>query len=186
MRSFSDRPVPRELISRAIDTAGTAPSGAHRQPWHFVAVSDSDVKCQIRVAAEKEEYESYHGRMPPEWIRALEPMGTVWQKPYLETVPWLVVCFAETYGLDTDGSKRKNYYVQESCGIACGLLIMAIQNMGLATLTHTPSPMRFLSKILGRDPNQKPYMLFPVGYPAPDTTVPDLKRKKPEEFVTWI
>jgi nitroreductase len=185
VRAFSDRPVPRRLIEVAIRTAGTAPSGAHRQPWRFVAVDDPGLKREIREAAEDEEYESYHGRMSDEWLEALAPLGTDWQKPFLETAPWLVVCFAESYGVTEDGEKIKNYYVQESCGIACGLFIAALHQMGLATLTHTPSPMRFLNEILGRPTNERPYILFPVGYPADDATVPDLTRKPLTDIVQW-
>lgn len=185
VRFFSDESVPRKLIERAIQTAGTAPSGAHKQPWTFVAVSDPILKHRIRVAAEEEEKESYEERMSEEWLQALAPIGTTWEKPFLETVPWLVVCFAQHYGLDTAGGKVKHYYVQESCGIACGLFIAAIHNMGLATLTHTPSPMRFLNEILERPANEKPYILFPVGYPSLDTTVPDLSRKALEEISIW-
>ena len=186
VRSFSPDPVPRELVELAIRTASTAPSGAHRQPWRFVVVGDPAVKREIRVAAEAEEYESYiGGRMPPEWIEALAPLGTSWEKPYLEIVPWIVVVFEERYGVDPDGRKRKNYYPNESVGIACGLFIAALHRMGLATLTHTPSPMAFLSRILRRPPNEKPFILFPIGYPAPDAEVPDLTRKKLDEVVDW-
>ncbi|MEM1093905.1 MAG: nitroreductase family protein [Bacteroidota bacterium] len=185
VRFFSDQPVPRHLIEQAIRTAGTAPSGAHREPWRFVAISDPALKREIRIAAEKEEYESYHGRMNQEWLDALAPIGTDWQKPFLETVPWIVVCFAELYGLDEDGNRTKNYYVQESCGLACGLFIAALHNMGLATLTHTPSPMKFLGQILGRPKNEKPFILFPIGYPTDDATVPDLQRKPLDELVQW-
>ncbi len=177
-RHFSDEPVPREAIELAIATASTAPSGAHRQPWRFVAVSDPETKKRIRLAAEEEERISYEGgRMPPEWLEALAPIGTDWHKPYLEFVPWLVVVFEETTGFSPDGSRRKNYYVKESVGIACGLFIAALHRMGLSTLTHTPSPMGFLSEILGRPSNEKPFILFPIGYPAPDARVPDLRRK---------
>jgi nitroreductase len=185
VRFFSDRPVPKSLIERAILTAGTAPSGAHKQPWTFVAVSDPAIKREIRVAAEKEEKESYEGRMSREWLEALAPIGTDWRKPFLETVPWVVVCFAQRYGVDAAGEKVKHYYVQESCGIACGLFIAALHHMGLATLTHTPSPMRFLGDILERPANEQPFILFPIGYPAEDATVPDLKRKSLEQFAVW-
>ncbi len=185
VRFFSDRPVSRKLIEMAIMTASTAPSGAHRQPWRFVAINDPALKHKIRVAAEEEEHESYHGRMSAEWLEALAPIGTDWHKPFLEIAPWLVVCFAETYGVDEQGEKVKNYYVQESCGIACGMFIAALHNMGLATLTHTPSPMRFLSDILKRPKNERPFILFPVGYPADDATVPDLQRKPLDEIVQW-
>lgn len=185
VRFFSDRPVPRDLIERAILTAATAPSGAHRQPWRFVVVDDVALKHQIRVAAEEEEYESYHGRMAEEWIEALAPLGTDWHKPFLETAPWLVICFAETYGVSAGGEKIKNYYVQESCGIACGFFIAAIHNMGLVTLTHTPSPMRFLNDLLHCPKNERPYILFPIGYPSEDATVPDLERKSLDEITQW-
>ena len=186
IRFFSNDPVPRHLIERAIETASTAPSGAHKQPWTFVAVSDPAVKRTIRIAAEKEEKQSYEDRMSEEWLEALAPMGTTWEKPFLEIVPWIVVCFAQNYGLDEAGNKTKHYYVQESCGIACGLFIAALHNMGLATLTHTPSPMRFLNEILGRGANEKPYILFPVGYPASDATVPALPRKPLHEVAEWF
>ncbi|MEK7727634.1 MAG: nitroreductase family protein [candidate division KSB1 bacterium] len=186
VRSFSARPVARELIEHAILTANTAPSGAHRQPWFFVAVNDPAVKQQIRVAAEKEERESYAGgRMPAEWLAALTPLGTDWHKPFLEVAPWLVVCFKQSYGVEENGEKITNYYVNESVGIACGMLITAIHNMGLVTLTHTPSPMGFLRALLQRPENEKPYMLFPVGYPAEQVEVPDIKRKNLEEIVQW-
>ena len=186
VRFFSSDPVPRELIELAIQTASTAPSGAHRQPWKFVAVGDPALKREIREAAEREEHESYvGGRMPAEWREALLPLGTSWEKPYLETVPWIVVVFEEIYGLGPDGSKRKNYYPKESVGLACGLFVAALHRMGLATLTHTPSPMAFLSRILGRPANEKPFILFPVGYPADDCTVPDLRRKDLEDVAVW-
>lgn len=186
VRFFSSDPVPRSLIERAIQAASTAPSGAHRQPWKFVVIGDPEIKRRIRVAAEQEEHESYvGGRMPEEWIEALKPLGTDWRKPFLETVPWIVVVFEELFGYDEHGNKRKNYYVPQSVGIACGMFITAINEMGLATLTHTPSPMRFLSEILGRPKNEKPYILFPIGYPAADATVPDLRRKSLDEVAIW-
>ncbi|MEM8599118.1 MAG: nitroreductase family protein [Bacteroidota bacterium] len=186
VRDFSDRPVPRALIEDAIRTASTAPSGAHMQPWTFVAVSNSATKRRIREAAEREEYESYHGRMSDEWLDALAPIGTDWHKPFLETVPWIVVLFAQSYGRDDAGAKVKHYYVQESCGIAAGLFIAALHRMGLATLTHTPSPMRFLSELLERPSNERPYILFPVGYPAADAQVPKLERKPLEDVSIWV
>ena len=185
VRDFSDRPVPRALIEEAIRTAGTAPSGAHRQPWQFVAVDDADLKREIREAVEAEEKKTYEERMPDEWREALRPLGTDWQKPYLTTAPWIVVCFAEPYGVDADGSKQTNYYVQESVGIACGLFITALHHMGLATLTHTPAPMTFLRDLLNRPDHERPYILFPVGYPAEDATVPDLDRKPLDDIVQW-
>ncbi len=187
VRDFSTDPVPRELIELAIRCASTAPSGAHRQPWRFVVISDPSVKQRIREAAEEEEKESYlGGRMPQEWLEALAPLGTDWRKPHLVDAPWLVVVFAELYGVSRDGTKRKNYYVKESVGIACGLFVAALHEMGLATLTHTPSPMEFLREILGRPINEKPFIVFPVGYPAADSTVPDLERKPLDQVALWI
>jgi nitroreductase len=186
VRDFSPDRVPRELIELAIRTASTAPSGAHRQPWHFVAVGSQEIKRKIRIAAEQEEFESYQGgRMPEAWKAALAPLGTTWEKPFLETVPWLVVVFEELYRDGEDHRTQKNYYVKESVGIACGLFIAALHNMGLATLTHTPSPMSFLSEILGRPKNERPFVLFPVGYPAPSAEVPKLTRKSLSEITTW-
>jgi len=185
VRDFSDRPVPREWIELAIRTAGTAPSGAHRQPWTFVAVSDPALKREIRIAAEAEERKSYEERMSDEWLRALEPLGTDWRKPFLETAPWIVVVFAQLWEPAPDGGKIRNYYVKESVGLACGLFVAALHEMGLATLTHTPSPMEFLRRILGRGEHEKPFILFPVGYPAADATVPDLERKRLDEIATW-
>jgi len=185
VRHFSPDPVPKELVELAIRAAATAPSGANRQPWKFVAVSHPETKREIRVAAEREEKLSYETRMPPEWIEALEPLGTGWQKPYLEIVPWIVVVFEEVQGKTEEGQARKNYYVKESVGIACGLFITALHEMGLATLTHTPSPMGFLRDILGRPANERPYILFPVGFPAPDATVPDIERKPLDEVAIW-
>lgn len=187
VRYFSDDPVPREAVTWAIRTASTAPSGAHRQPWTFVLVGDPQTKKQIREAAEAEERRSYEGgRMPPDWIEALAPLGTSWEKPYLETVPWLVVMFEQTTGVDAQGQTRKHYYVKESCGIAAGMFIAALHHMGLATLTHTPSPMGFLSRILGRPRNEKPFILFPVGYPSAECTVPDIQRKPLEDILVVV
>lgn len=187
IRDFSSAPVPRELVELAIRSASTAPSGAHRQPWKFVAISNPEMKHAIRVAAEKEEYESYEGgRMSDEWKRALAPFGTNWRKPFLETVPWVVVVFEETYRKLEDGGREKNYYVKESVGLACGLFVNALHNMGLATLTHTPSPMGFLSDLLRRPDNERPFVLFPVGYPAENAIVPNLKRKSLDEVVVWF
>lgn len=186
VREFSPEPVPRVLIEQAIRAAGTAPSGAHMQPWTFVAVSDPEIKRRIRLAAEEEERISYEGgRMPPEWLEALAPLGTDWHKPFLEIVPWIVVVFEQAFRTDQQGRRLKNYYVKESVGIACGLFIAALHHMGLATLTHTPSPMKFLTRILGRPANEKPYILFPVGYPAAECEVPDLRRKRLEEISVW-
>ncbi len=186
VRAFSTDAVPRELIELAIRSAGTAPSGAHQQPWTFVAIADPAIKRQIREAAEDEERRSYEGgRMPDEWRTALAPLGTDWHKPYLETAPWLVVIFEQVHGSFADGRVRKHYYARESVGIACGLFIVAIHQMGLATLTHTPSPMGFLSRILERPANERPFVLLPVGYPADDARVPDLRRKSLDEIAVF-
>ena len=187
VRQFSSKPVPCACIELAIRIAATAPSGANRQPWRFVAVSDPAIKRKIREEAEAEERLSYEGgRMPPEWLEALAPLGTDWHKPFLETVPWIVVVFEETYQLSAEGKRLKSYYAKESVGIACGLFIVALHWMGLATLTHTPSPMAFLSQILGRPENERPFILFPVGYPTDDATVPDLTRKAFDEMAVWV
>ncbi len=185
VRHFSDRPVPRRLIELAIRTASTAPSGAHKQPWTFVAISNAEVKRRIREAAEEEERAFYAERATPEWLEALAPIGTDWRKPFLETVPWIVVLLAQSRRVGEAGEKQKHYYVQESCGIAAGFFIAALHRMGLATLTHTPSPMKFLNEILGRPSRERPYILFPVGYPAADATVPDLSRKPLDEVAVW-
>ncbi len=185
VRFFTDEKVERAVIENLIKTAGTAPSGAHKQPWMFVAVSDPSVKKEIRIAAEKEEKEFYENRATPEWLADLEPIGTDWRKPFLETVPWLIVVFRKSYD-EIGGERSKNYYVQESVGIACGFLIAAIHQAGLSTLTHTPSPMNFLSEILEWPENEKPFLLLPVGYAAGDATVPDLERKRLGEISTFI
>ncbi len=183
VRSFSTDVPPRECIEYAIRVAGTAPSGAHRQPWRFVIVDDPELKRAIREAAEEEERVSYHERFPPEWLAALAPLGTTWEKAHLTDAPVLVVVFKESYGVGVKGKRVTNYYVNESVGIACGFFIMALHAMGLATLTHTPNPMGFLSRLLNRPPNEKPFILFPVGYPAQGATVPDLSRKPYEDIV---
>ena len=177
VRDYAERAVPREIVLDAVRTAGTAPSGAHKQPWTFVLVGDPAVKQRIREEAEREEKESYEHRMSPEWLDDLEPLGTDWHKPFLTTCPWLVVVFAQGYGLDESGKKRKHYYVQESVGIAVGMLLAALHHAGLATLTHTPSPMGFLRTVLKRPENERAYMLIAVGYPAPGCRVPALRRK---------
>lgn len=184
VRQFSDRAVPRELIERCIATAGTAPSGAHQQPWHFVAVSDPSVKRAIREAAERAE-QAFYATAPVEWLSALAPLGTDEEKPYLETAPYLIAVFAARYGVDADGHRHTHYYVQESVGIACGFLIAALHHAGLATLTHTPNPMGFLSQVLGRPTNERPVMLIVAGYPASDAHVPDLTRKTLAEIATF-
>ncbi len=183
-RMFSADPVPRELIDLAIRTANTAPSGAHHQPWKFVVIGDAETRHAIRVAAEEEERVNYEGgRLPAEWRDALAPLGTTSDKSYLDVVPWIVVVFEERFAVLPDGSQRKHYYVKESVGIACGLFLAALHEMGLSTLTHTPSPMAFLSKILERPDNERPYILFPIGYPADEAKVPDLARKPLSQIV---
>jgi iodotyrosine deiodinase len=185
VRDYSDRDVPIELIERAIATAGTAPSGANMQPWWFVVVRDADVKRKIREAAEKEEYESYHGRMSEKWLRRLAILGTDEHKPFLEVAPYLIVVF-RINSVEEAGESEPTYYSQESVGIAVGLLLAALHNMGLATLTHTPSPMRFLQEILGRPKNEVPFVLIPVGYPADGAVVPDIQRKTLGEIMEVV
>ncbi len=182
VRSFSDKPVPRKLIETIIATAGTAPSGANKQPWKFALVDDPALKKQIRIAAEAEEKESYERRMPQDWLDDLEPLGTDWHKEFLEIAPYLIVVFREKYRVE-EAQQKKNYYVDESVGIACGFLLAAIHNAGLAALTHTPSPMNFLREILNRPLNEVPYLLIPVGYPADDAVVPDIHRKSLDEIL---
>jgi nitroreductase len=186
VRHFSPDPVPRELVASAIRSASSAPSGAHRQPWTFVAVQDPLLKRSIREAAEEEEHRSYEGgRMPEAWRQALAPLGTDWRKQYLETAPWIVVLFAQTYGVAPDGGRVQHYYVKESCGIAAGFFIAALHAMGLATLTHTPAPMTFLSRLLERPPNEQPFILFPIGFPADHAEVPDIARKPLDRVSVW-
>lgn len=186
VRYFSDRPVPRAIIEECLRTAGSAPSGANLQPWHFAVVSDPAIKKRIREAAEREESEFYHRRAPQEWLDALAPLGTDEFKPYLETAPHLIVIFAESYGLLPDGRKVKHYYVSESVGIATGFLIAAIHHAGLVALTHTPNPMNFLNEILGRPGHERAYLILVVGYPADDARVPDIGRKPLEAIATFI
>jgi nitroreductase len=185
VRDFSDRPVPRELIEHAVMTAATAPSGANQQPWTFVCISDAAVKQRIRVAAEAEERAFYEGGAPDEWLEALAPLGTDADKPFLEIAPWLIVIFAQRYGAKPDGSRRKHYYVPESVGIAAGLLVASLHNAGLATLTHTPSPMGFLNGICGRPDHEKALILLVAGYPAEKAEVPDIRRKEADELIVW-
>ena len=186
VRDFSDKPVSKEVIENCIRAAGTAPSGANLQPWHFVVVSDLKIKKQIRIAAEEEEKEFYTKRAPKEWLDALAPLGTDEQKPFLEKAPNLIAIFSKSYDLLPDGRKVKQYYSQESVGIACGILITAIHNAGLVSLTHTPSPMNFLNEILGRPGNERPFLLLVVGYPKKDAKVPDIKRKELKEIASFI
>ena len=186
VREFSNRPVPRAVIENALRAASTAPSGANLQPWHFVVVSDAELKHRIRVAAEQEEREFYNGRAPQEWLDALAPLGTDENKPFLETAPYLIAIFAESYGVLPDGRRVKHYYVNESVGIATGFLIAALHHAGLATLTHTPSPMNFLNDILGRPAHERPFLLLVTGYPAENCRVPDISKKSLDEIATWL
>ncbi|MCZ6818779.1 MAG: nitroreductase family protein [Calditrichaeota bacterium] len=186
VRDFSERPVPINIIENCLRASGTAPNGANRQPWHFVVVSNPDIKRKIREAAEEEERAFYSGRAPDDWLEALAPLGTDEHKPFLETAPYLIVIFAESHGVAEDGSAIKNYYVQESVGIATGMLITAIHHAGLASLTHTPSPMAFLSKILNRPSNERPYLILVVGYPAGDARVPDISKKPLAQIATFM
>ena len=186
VREFSARPVPRDLIETALKVANTAPSGANLQPWHFVVVSGPETKKNIREAAEAEEREFYTHRASEEWLAALEPLGTDERKPFLETAPYLIAVFLQKYGELPDGRKVKHYYPAESTGLATGLLIAALHRAGLATLTHTPSPMKFLNEILGRPKSERPFLLLVVGYPAADARVPDIGRKSLEEFTSWV
>lgn len=186
LRDFSDLPIDPAVIEKIIMTASTAPSGAHKQPWVFCAISDPKIKREIRLAAEKEEHENYHGRMTEDWLRDLAPLGTDEHKPFLEIAPWLIVVFKKSYDLGPSGEHWKNYYVSESVGIACGFLLAAIHQAGLVALTHTPSPMNFLQKILERPVNEKPFLLIPVGFPAENAMVPDIKRKPAGEVIVWF
>ena len=186
VREFSDRPVPRDIIETALEAAGTAPSGANLQPWHFVVVGAAETKKRIREAAEAEERQFYEHRASPEWLAALEPLGTDSSKPFLETAPYLIAVFLQKYGRLDDGRKVKHYYPTESTGLATGILITALHRAGLATLTHTPSPMKFLNEILGRPLSERPFLLLVVGYPADDARVPDISRKGLHDFTTFI
>ncbi|HIL66320.1 MAG TPA: nitroreductase family protein [Flavobacteriales bacterium] len=186
IRDFSDMEVPKEVIENIIKAAGSAPSGAHKQPWTFCVISNTKLKSEIRKLAEKEEYENYHGRMSDSWKEDLEHLGTDHIKEFLEVAPYLIVVFKKVFDLDKDKNKSQNYYVNESVGIAVGFLITAIHQAGLVTLTHTPSPMKFLQKALGRPKNEKAFLLLPVGYPAKDCKVPDLKRKNLDEISFWF
>jgi iodotyrosine deiodinase len=185
VRHFSNQPVQEEVIKDLLMTAASAPSGANKQPWIFCAISNPDIKSQIRKAAEIEEYQNYHGRMSDTWKEDLKPLGTDWNKEFLEIAPWIIVVLRKPYDINPSGQTEKNYYVNESVGIACGMLIAAIHQAGLVCLTHTPSPMEFLTKILGRPANEKPYLLIPVGYPAKDAIVPLIHRKDEADVLEW-
>jgi iodotyrosine deiodinase len=185
LREFSSEDIPIEIIENIIKTANTAPSGAHKQPWTFCVVQNKEIKKQIREAAEKEEYENYHGRMSDDWLKDLVAFETDWQKPFLEIAPYLIIVFKKSYDIDADGNQHKNYYVNESVGLAAGFLLAAIHHAGLVALTHTPSPMNFLLKVLNRPENERPFLLIPVGKPPADAHVPDLKRKSLEEMAVF-
>jgi nitroreductase len=186
VRDFLNRSVPKEIIEKCIQAAGSAPSGANKQPWHFVVVSNPDKKREIRLAAEKEEREFYEKKAPEDWLKALEPFETTPEKPFLETAPYLIAIFSQSYGFSKNGQKIKNYYVQESVGIATGVLITALHLCGLVSLTHTPSPMGFLNRILNRPANERPFLLLVVGYPAKNVKVPDIKRKTLTEISSFV
>ncbi len=184
VRDFSDRPVPREIINQCILAAGTAPNGANLQPWHFAVVASQEIKSEIRKAAEEEEREFYNGRAPNEWLDVLAPLGTDENKPFLEIAPYLIVIFAKSHDIDANGNRTKNYYASESVGIATGMLITALHNCGLATLTHTPSPMKFLNQILNRPSNERPFVVLVTGYPTEDAKVPQITKKPLEEITS--
>jgi nitroreductase len=185
LRFFSEKSFPIEVLENIILAASTAPSGANKQPWTFCVVSSPELKRQIRIAAEEEEHISYDSRMSDEWKEDLRPLATDWQKPFLEVAPYLIIVFKRPYEIEVGGKKHQNYYVNESVGLACGFLLTAVHELGLVALTHTPSPMDFLTKILNRPSNERPYLLIPVGYPAENATVPDIKRKSKNEVLVW-
>ncbi|MCB9638861.1 MAG: nitroreductase family protein [Myxococcales bacterium] len=186
VRDYDDKAVPRGVIEACLQIAGSAPNGANRQPWHFAVIESPEMKRKIRLAAEEEERAFYNGRAPQDWLDALAPLGTDENKPFLEVAPYLIAIFAESYGLDDQGNKIKNYYVQESVGIATGMLIMALHQVGLATLTHTPSPMNFLNELLQRPKNERPFLLLVVGYPAQDAQVPAISKKSLQEIASFF
>ncbi len=183
VRDFSDQPVPKEVMENILMTASTAPSGAHKQPWTFCLISNSALKSKLRALAEEEEKKSYGGRMSDEWLEDLAPLGTDWQKEFIDIAPWIVVVMKRPYEMQEDGTKRQNYYVSESVGLASGFLLMAVHHAGLVALTHTPSPMNFIAKALNRPENERPFLLIPVGYPAKDAKVPDLNRKSKQDVI---
>ncbi len=185
VRSFDSKPVPKEVMENILLTASTAPSGAHKQPWTFCLISNNSLKSKLRALAEEEEKKSYGGRMSDEWLKDLEPLGTDWEKEFIDVAPWVVVVMKRAYEFNEDGSKHNNYYVSESVGLASGFLLMAIHNAGLVALTHTPSPMNFISKALGRPENERPFLLIPVGLLTKDTLVPDLSRKSKSEVIEY-
>lgn len=185
VRHFSDTPVPKEVMENILKTASTAPSGAHKQPWTFCLISNNELKSKLRALAEEEEKKSYEGRMSDSWLKDLEPLGTDWVKEFIDVAPWIIVVMKKAYDLGENGEKLNNYYVAESVGLASGFLLMAVHNAGLVALTHTPSPMNFISKALGRPENERPFLLIPVGHPAKDASVPDIERKTIDEVVEY-
>lgn len=185
VRDFSDKPVPKEVMENLIMTASTAPSGAHKQPWTFCLISNSELKSKLRELAEEEEKKSYGGRMSEQWLKDLEPLGTDWVKEFIDVAPWIVIVMKRAYEEGEDGSKMNNYYVNESVGLASGFLLMAIHNAGLVALTHTPSPMNFITKALDRPENERPFLLIPVGHPAEDAKVPSLERKSKNQVIDY-
>jgi iodotyrosine deiodinase len=185
VRDFSSKEVPKEVMENILKTASTAPSGAHKQPWTFCLISNETLKSKLRALAEEEEKKSYGGRMSDDWIKDLEPLGTDWQKEFIDIAPWIVIVMKKAYDLDENGNKLNNYYVSESVGLASGFLLMAVHNAGLVALTHTPSPMNFISKALERPENERPFLLIPVGFPSENAMVPDLKRKAAEAIIEY-
>jgi iodotyrosine deiodinase len=185
VRDFSNLPIPKEVIENIIAAASTAPSGANKQPWTFCVVTNPDIKREIKIEAEKEEFESYNGRMSEDWIKDIAHLGTDWHKPFLEIAPALIIVFKRSYEFEENNQKKNNYYVTESVGLACGFLLSVIHKCGLVALTHTPSPMNFLSKILNRPENEKPFLLIPIGYPADKCSVPDIRRKSLNDICIW-
>lgn len=185
VRDFSNRPVPKEVIENLIMTGSTAPSGAHKQPWTFCLISNASLKSKLRALAEEEEKKSYDGRMSEQWLKDLEPLGTDWQKEFIDVAPWIVIIMKRVYEVRENGEKNNNYYVSESVGLAAGFFLMAVHNAGLVALTHTPSPMNFIAKALNRPENERPFLLIPVGYPNENATIPDIYRKKSDEVVHY-
>lgn len=185
VRDFSDIPVPREVIENAIMTGSTAPSGAHKQPWTFCLISNASLKSKLRALAEEEEKKSYDGRMSEQWLKDLEPLGTNWEKEFIDIAPWIVIIMKRVYEFGENGEKNNNYYVSESVGLAAGFFLLAVHNAGLVALTHTPSPMNFIAKALNRPENERPFLLIPVGYPSDSATIPDIHRKKIEEVIHY-
>jgi len=185
VRDFSAKPVPKEVMENILKTASTAPSGAHKQPWTFCLISNEKLKAELRKLAEEEEKKSYDGRMSEDWLKDLAPLGTDWQKEFIDIAPWIVVVMKRVYEIDENGKKKNNYYVSESVGLAAGFLLMAVHNAGLVALTHTPSPMNFIAKALKRPENERPFLLIPVGFPSEDAKIPDLVRKSVEEIIEY-